>query len=224
MGTYICKEGYVPITVFYPLNNSSVVTRIAIFASGTGSNARKIAEYFEVSPEARVALIASNRKDAPVLQFAADKGIPALLLERKSFYDTRDTLAELENRSIDLIVLAGFLWLVPGYLIHAFENRMINIHPALLPKFGGKGMYGHRVHEAVLAAGEKESGITIHLVDEEYDHGKTLFQARCPVRESDTPETLARSVQQLEHLYFPKIIDQYIREALPSLPQKSNLP
>lgn len=196
------------------------MTNIAIFASGTGSNARKIVEYFEGSSSVTVALIASNRKDAPVLDFAREKGIPVMLLNRNSFYETQDALASLRDRSIDLVVLAGFLWLVPGYFIRAFENRIINIHPALLPKFGGKGMYGHFVHEAVLASGEKESGITIHLVDEQYDHGKTLFQARCPVRDSDTPETLARSVQQLEHLYFPKIIDQYIRETLP----KNNLP
>lgn len=196
------------------------MTNIAIFASGTGSNARKIVEYFEGSSSVTVALIASNRKDAPVLDFAREKGIPVMLLNRNSFYETQDALASLRDRSIDLVVLAGFLWLVPGYFIRAFENRIINIHPALLPKFGGKGMYGHFVHEAVLASGEKESGITIHLVDEQYDHGKTLFQARCPVRDSDTPETLARSVQQLEHLYFPRIIDQYIRETLP----KNNLP
>ncbi|MFZ2899560.1 MAG: phosphoribosylglycinamide formyltransferase [Saprospiraceae bacterium] len=196
------------------------MTNIAIFASGTGSNARKIVEYFEGSPSVTVALIASNRKDAPVLDFAREKGIPVMLLNRKSFYETQDTLLGLQSRAIDLIVLAGFLWLVPSYFIRAFENRIINIHPALLPKFGGKGMYGHFVHEAVLGAGERESGITIHLVDEQYDHGKTLFQASCPVKDSDTPETLARSVQQLEHLYFPKIIDQYIRETLP----KNNLP
>jgi phosphoribosylglycinamide formyltransferase-1 len=196
------------------------VTNIAIFASGTGSNARKIVEYFEGSASVTVALIASNRKDAPVLDYAREKGIPVMLLNRESFYETQDALRDLQARSIDLIVLAGFLWLAPAYLIHAFENRIINIHPALLPKFGGKGMYGHFVHEAVLASGEKESGITIHLVDEQYDHGKTLFQASCPVLDSDTPETLARSVQQLEHLYFPKIIDQYIRETLP----KNNLP
>lgn len=196
------------------------MTNIAIFASGTGSNARKIVEYFEGSSSVSVALIASNRKDAPVLDFAREKGIPVMLLNRNSFYETQDALASLRDRSIDLVVLAGFLWLVPGYFIRAFENRIINIHPALLPKFGGKGMYGHFVHEAVLASGEKESGITIHLVDEQYDHGKTLFQARCPVQDSDTPETLARSVQQLEHLYFPRIIDQYIRETLP----KNNLP
>lgn len=196
------------------------MTNIAIFASGTGSNARKIAEYFEGSPSVTVALVASNRKDAPVLDFAREKGIPVMLLKRKSFYETRETLRDLQSRSIDLIVLAGFLWLVPSYFIRAFENRIINIHPALLPKFGGKGMYGHYVHEAVIASGEKESGVTIHLVDEQYDHGKTLFQASCPVLESDTPETLAKNVQQLEHLYFPKIIDQYIRETLP----KNNLP
>lgn len=199
------------------------MTQIAIFASGTGSNARKIVEHFENSAEGRVALIASNRKDAPVLQFAAKEGIPALLLDRKSFYESRALLAEMEARSIDLIILAGFLWLVPAYLVEAFENRIINIHPALLPKFGGKGMYGRHVHEAVLAAREKESGITIHLVDTAYDRGKILFQAGCSVSDHDSPDTLARKVQQLEHLFFPQIIDQYIRETLPFLPVKNNL-
>lgn len=205
------------------LFNANSVIQIAIFASGTGSNAKKIVEHFEGSSEVRVSLILSNRKDAPVLQFAAEKGIPSMLLTRNSFYESRNFLSVLETKAIDLIILAGFLWLVPVYLIHAYENRILNIHPALLPKFGGKGMYGHHVHEAVLASGEKESGITIHLIDEEYDQGKTLFQARCTVEKADTPETLARKVQQLEHLYFPQVIDQYIRETLPSLPLKNNL-
>lgn len=196
----------------------SDVVQIAIFASGTGSNARKIVEFFESSSSARVALIISNRKDAPVLQFAEEKGIPTVLLERKPFYENDDLLHLLDAHKVGLIILAGFLWLVPGYLIHRFRQRIINIHPALLPRFGGKGMYGHHVHEAVVAAGEKESGITIHLVDEEYDRGKTIFQTRCPVLPDDTPDTLARRVLQLEHRYFPVVIDQYIKEVLPSLP------
>lgn len=177
--------------------------------------------YFEGSSEVRVALIISNRKDAPVLQAAAEEGIPTVLLERKSFYESSALLQVLEEHAIDLIILAGFLWLVPEYLLSAYNRRIINIHPALLPKFGGKGMYGHHVHEAVLAAGEKESGITIHLIDEEYDKGQTLFQARCPVVANDTPDTLAARIQVLEHHYFPKIIDQYIREGLPSLLSKN---
>lgn len=192
------------------------MTHIAIFASGTGTNARKIIEYFESSSEVKVALVVSNRKNALVLDAAAERGIPTILLERKSFYHSETILTELQTYSISLIILAGFLWLIPPYLVRAFTDRIINIHPALLPKFGGKGMYGHHVHEAVLDAGEKESGITIHLVDEIYDNGSTLFQAKCPVEVNDTPETLAKRVLKLEHYYFPRIIDEYIRETLPS--------
>lgn len=177
-------------------------------------------EYFEGSSEVEVVLVISNRKDAFVLQIAAEKGIPTLLLDRKSFYETQTLLLTLEEYSVSLIILAGFLWLLPGYLVRAYERRIINIHPALLPKFGGKGMYGHHVHEAVLAAGEKESGITIHLVDEVYDHGSPLFQARCPVDSTDTPDLLAQKVQLLEHRYYPQVIDEYIRETLPFLLHK----
>lgn len=196
---------------------------IAIFASGTGTNARKILAHFEGSTEVRVALIVSNRKDAPVLRAAEERGIDTLVIDRASFYDSASILEALNKYAIELIVLAGFLWLLPPYLVKAYHRRIINIHPALLPKFGGKGMYGHHVHEAVLNAGEKESGITIHLVDEEYDRGQALFQARCPVDAGDTPESLAGKVQLLEHHYFPLIIDQYIKEGLPSLFLKNQL-
>ena len=198
------------------------MVHIAIFASGTGTNARKIIEYFEDSSAVQVALVISNRKNAFVLQLAAEKGIPTLLLDKTSFYESHALLTTLREYSITLIALAGFLWLIPGYLIKAFEYRILNIHPALLPKFGGKGMYGHHVHEAVLTSGEKESGITIHLVDEKYDHGSPLFQARCPVFPDDTPDTLANRVLQLEHQYYPQVIDEYIREKLSSLLHKTN--
>jgi phosphoribosylglycinamide formyltransferase 1 len=200
------------------------VVNIAIFASGTGSNARKIQNYFETSAEARVVLLVSNRKDAPVLQWAADKDIPTALIDRKSFYEPEGILGILQAHSVDLIALAGFLWLIPPYLIKAYPRRILNIHPALLPKFGGKGMYGMNVHQAVLAAGEKESGISIHLVDEQYDHGDTLFQARCPVEDTDTPDTLAHRVLQLEHSFYPQIIAQYIREGLPTPFFKTQMP
>ena len=201
--------------------NTYRVVQLAIFASGTGSNARKIMAYFEDSSEVRVALVVSNRRDAPVLQAAAEKGIPTLVTGRDTFYENNGLLGAMDQYAIDLIILAGFLWLIPEYLVRAFNRRIINIHPALLPRFGGKGMYGHFVHEAVLAAGESESGITIHLIDGEYDKGTTLFQAKCPVVAGDTPETLAAKVQQLEHQYFPPIIHQYIRESLPSLLSKN---
>lgn len=185
---------------------------IAVFASGAGTNARKILTFFEGSPEVRIGLIVSSRKDALVLKIAEEQGIPAILLERKSFYEGKAILEILRKHSIDLIVLAGFLWLMPAYLVKAYNRKIVNIHPALLPSHGGKGMYGHHVHEAVLEAGDKESGITIHLVDEDYDRGQILFQAKCPVEASDTPETLAQRVQQLEHHYYAQIIDQYIKE------------
>lgn len=199
------------------------MVHIAVFASGAGTNARKILTYFEGSPEVQIGLIVTNRKDALVLRTAEEKGIPALLLDRSSFYDSKTILGVLGKHSIDLIVLAGFLWLIPAYLVKNYNRRIVNIHPALLPKHGGKGMYGHYVHEAVLEAGDKESGITIHLIDEHYDRGQILFQAKCPVEATDTPETLAQRVQQLEHLYYAQIIEQYIKEGNASALFKNQL-
>jgi phosphoribosylglycinamide formyltransferase-1 len=183
---------------------------IAIFASGTGSNARKIIEYFQDSPVVQVALVVSNKKDAGVLDIAKAHGIPVYVIGRQSFYETEDLLAVLQQHRVEFIALAGFLWLIPAYLVRAYPRRMVNIHPALLPKYGGKGMYGIHVHEAVRAADEPETGITIHYVNEHYDEGDIVFQARCPVAPHDTPADIARNVLTLEHLYYPQIIAQIL--------------
>lgn len=183
---------------------------LAIFASGTGSNASRIIDHFKEHPSIVVSLVVASKADAGVLNIAKAHNIPTLVLNRSSFRDTEDLLGELAQHSIDFLVLAGFLWLVPFYLVQAFENRIVNIHPALLPKFGGKGMYGINVHRAVLEAGEKESGPTIHLVNEQYDEGVILMQATCPVEENDTPEELAKRVLALEHAHFAPAIEQYL--------------
>jgi phosphoribosylglycinamide formyltransferase 1 len=186
--------------------------RLAIFASGTGSNAKKIVEYFNKNTYINVSLIVSNKKDAPVLEMGQANGIETLVIERQKFYETEDLLQTLQARQIDFIVLAGFLWLMPFYLIKAFERKIVNIHPALLPKYGGKGMYGMRVHEAVKAAGERETGITIHFVDEEYDNGDIIFQEKCYLEPKDTSEEIAHKVQLLEHQYFAPVIEKLLLE------------
>jgi phosphoribosylglycinamide formyltransferase-1 len=190
--------------------------RIAIFASGKGTNARKIIEYFAASDKIIVALIVSNKPDAGVLNIAKEYQIPALLIEKKKFFEGNHYIDELKNAGITFIVLAGFLWKLPAALIKAYQNKIINIHPALLPEYGGKGMYGHHVHEAVINKPEKESGITIHYVDEHYDHGQHIFQIACPVFPDDTPEKLAQRIQLLEHKYYPRIIEEVLLEIKPS--------
>ena len=192
--------------------------RIAIFASGTGSNAEKIIEYL-ASPlppsplrgeGMGVRSIVSNKPDAGVLKIASLNNIPTLIIEKEKFYRGNAYVDELKNAGIDFLVLAGFLWKLPSLLIKAYPGKIINIHPALLPKYGGKGMYGHFVHEAVLAAKEKESGITIHYVDEHYDNGGIIFQAKCPVYESDTPDSLEQRIRKLEHEHYPKVIEEVV--------------
>ncbi|MBI5858442.1 MAG: phosphoribosylglycinamide formyltransferase [Sphingobacteriales bacterium] len=194
-----------------PLKLSLSPVNIAIFASGAGSNTQKIIDRFRQSEKIRVALIVCNNPDAGVLKIAARENIPALLIEKERFFRGDAYLNELKERNIDFIVLAGFLWKLPVSLIRAFSHKIINIHPALLPKYGGKGMYGHRVHEAVIAAGEKESGISIHYVDELYDHGKIIFQARCPVLENDTADSLAQRIHALEHEHYPRVIEDLLK-------------
>jgi len=184
--------------------------KIAIFASGTGSNATKIVEHFKSHPSITVALILSNKKTAPVLQMAATNNIPTLLITRKSFYESESILADLAKHQIDFIALAGFLWLIPSYLVKAFENKMVNIHPALLPKYGGKGMYGMNVHRAVHDNKDRESGITIHFVNEQYDEGNSIFQATCGIDSEDDPAAIRSKVLQLEHYYFPRIIESVL--------------
>lgn len=185
---------------------------IAIFASGKGSNARKIIQYFENHRHIHIKLIVCNKPGAGVLEIASAFGIPTLILDRKGFYESEKFIQEFENQHITHIVLAGFLWKIPENMIKTFPGHIINIHPALLPKFGGKGMYGENVHKTVLEQGEKESGITIHLVDEEYDHGKTIFQATLPVLPSDTPDSLAEKIHVLEHQHYPHQIEKWINQ------------
>lgn len=189
-----------------------MAVNIAIFASGRGSNARKIIEYFNDQRGISVALILANRPDAKVLDLGPENGIPTLVLQRKAFYEHRTLLKELKDLQIDYIILAGFLWLIPDYLVRAFPRRILNIHPALLPKYGGKGMYGIHVHRAVAQAGEEESGITIHYVNERYDEGAIIYQATCALNPADEPEDIAKKVLKLEHHYYPRVIHQVIKE------------
>jgi phosphoribosylglycinamide formyltransferase-1 len=187
------------------------MVHIALFASGSGSNAENIFLYFQNKPGIRVSCICTNRADAPVIERARRLSVPILIFSKSDFYESTRVLDYLREYKADWVVLAGFLWLVPDPLISRYPNRIINIHPALLPKYGGKGMYGHHVHEAVLANREKQSGITIHLIDPEYDKGPVLFQATCPVKPHDTPESLAARVHELEYRFFPKVIEETIQ-------------
>ena len=185
-------------------------TRIAIFGSGNGTNAQRISEYFAENPEVEVNTIITNKKDAYIVQRAKNLGIDCIYFSRHDFFETDNVLNYLKERNIDYVILAGFLWLVPQNLLSAFPKRIINIHPALLPKYGGKGMFGEHVHEAVIANHETQSGITIHFVDEHYDRGTTIFQATCDIAPDDTPDTLAQKIHKLEHEHFPKVIEKVV--------------
>jgi phosphoribosylglycinamide formyltransferase 1 len=184
---------------------------IAIFASGSGTNAQRIIEYFSGNPKISVALILSNKPDAYVLVRAKNLNVPAVVFDRHSFNETDDIIKLLKKEKIDFIVLAGFLWMVPVNLILAYPGRIINIHPALLPKYGGKGMYGEQVHEAVIQSGDKVSGISIHYVNEKYDEGDIIFQVKCEVLQNDTPNSLAQRVHQLEYKHYPEVIEKLVR-------------
>jgi phosphoribosylglycinamide formyltransferase-1 len=184
--------------------------QIAIFASGTGTNTRRLIDHFRHHPGIRVSLIVCNRPGAGVLDVAAKENIPQLILDKERFFRGDGYVDELREKKIDFLVLAGFLWKIPRTLVGAYRGRIVNIHPSLLPKYGGKGMYGQFVHEAVIAAADGQTGITIHYVDELYDHGQVIFQAICPVEPGDTPETLAQKIHQLEYAHFPEIVEQVI--------------
>ena len=186
------------------------IKNIAIFASGSGTNAEQIILHFKDSKVGRVKRLLSNKSDAYALVRAEKYGVTTLIFSRDEFYNTNRIPDLLIKEDIDLVVLAGFLWLIPVNLIQAFPDRIINIHPALLPKYGGKGMYGMKIHQSVINSGDKESGISIHLVNEKYDEGKIIFQARCKIEQEDTPESLAQKVHQLEYEYFPKVIEELI--------------
>jgi len=186
------------------------VKKIAIFASGSGTNAQNIAEYFKTSENIRVSLILSNKPDAYVLERAINLDIPFLVFTRKDFYESSYILEVLQDYQIDFIVLAGFLWFVPENILRAFPRKIINIHPALLPNHGGKGMYGDRVHQAVIRSGDKKTGITIHFVNDHYDEGEVIFQDSFDVLPDDTAESIARKVHTLEYKHFPRVIGEVI--------------
>jgi phosphoribosylglycinamide formyltransferase 1 len=190
------------------MGDLSSIIHVAVFASGTGTNTKKIIEYFKNHPHIKIVLIVSNKANAGVLKVAEEENIRSLIIDKEKFFRGDAYTDKLKERNIDFIVLAGFLWKIPSLLVKAYPDRIINIHPALLPKYGGKGMYGHLVHEAVISAKEKESGITIHYVDDLYDHGKIIFQANCAIEENETPETLAQKIHLLEHAHFARIIEQ----------------
>ncbi|MCL3782373.1 phosphoribosylglycinamide formyltransferase [Prolixibacteraceae bacterium JC049] len=183
--------------------------RLAIFVSGSGSNAENIAQYFGQSTSVCVDSIWCNNPKAFALQRAEKLDVPAFVFNREQFSKSNEIVEKLQEREIDLVVLAGFLWLIPTNLIRAFD--IINIHPALLPKYGGKGMYGMNVHRAVIENGEKESGITIHRVDECYDEGEVLLQAKCNVEANDTPEDLVKKIHELEFEHYPKVIESLLK-------------
>lgn len=184
--------------------------KIALFASGNGTNVQQIAEYFKNNNNVKIELIIVNKKDAYVRQRARDLGIEDIYFNREDFYNSNKVLDILKEKKIDFIVLAGFLWMVPQNILDNFPNSIINIHPALLPKYGGKGMYGHHVHEAVITNKEKESGITIHYVNDHYDEGQIIFQAKCEIMPNDTADDLAEKIHLLEKEYFPKIIESVL--------------
>jgi formyltetrahydrofolate-dependent phosphoribosylglycinamide formyltransferase len=188
------------------------VHNVAIFASGAGSNAQQIINRFSKHPTIKVALIVCNKPGAGVLNIAKKHGIPATIIEKDAFFKGEAYVGTLQQHNINFIVLAGFLWKVPTALIKAYSQKIINIHPALLPAYGGKGMYGHFVHEAVIANKETQSGITIHYVDELYDHGAVIKQVTCPVSETDTAATLAAKIHLLEHEHFPQVIEQVLQK------------
>ena len=188
------------------------VKKIAVFASGSGTNAQNIIRYFSDNTDIKVDSLWSNKPDAYALTRAAALGIDTFVFSRKQFYETSEVIDKLNDRGIDLIVLAGFLWLVPENLIDTFT--IVNIHPALLPNYGGKGMYGMKVHQSVVENKEAETGISIHFVNRVYDDGEVIFQAKCPVLSNDSPEDVAQKVHQLEYKYFPTVIEQLLLEKI----------
>ncbi|MFT6815321.1 MAG: phosphoribosylglycinamide formyltransferase-1 [Sphingobacteriales bacterium] len=186
--------------------------KVAIFASGSGSNAQKIIEYLDEKDDAEVTLVLSNNSDAFVLERADNFEIPTHVFSRNEFYKEESVLDLLIRLDIDLVVLAGFLWLIPKYILDSFPSRIVNIHPALLPKYGGKGMYGKKVHQAVLDAGEKGSGVTIHYVNDIYDEGEIIGQHECPIETGETLDSLAFKVHQLEYCHYPKAIYNILKK------------
>jgi len=190
------------------------IVKIALFASGSGTNVENIANYFNGGNVVKPVCVLCNKPDAFVLERAKRLELDSMTFNRADFNDGKRIMEYLTKHDIDMIVLAGFLWLVPQYLIDAYPNRIVNIHPALLPKFGGKGMYGMHVHEAVKESGETETGITIHLIDGNYDKGNTVFQAKVAIDPSDSPDDIANKVHALEYKYYPKVIEEIAKKIL----------
>lgn len=188
------------------------IVNIAILASGSGTNAENIIRYFSQHDTIKVSLVISNKHDAYVLQRASNLQVDAITISAKEWKDEQQVSAILDRYEIDFLVLAGYLLLIPSWLVKRYAGKIVNIHPALLPSYGGKGMYGDHVHNAVIAAGDRESGITIHHVNEHYDQGDVIFQARCPVYPADTPQTLATRIHELEYRHFPEVIEKVIME------------
>lgn len=186
------------------------MVNIAIFASGSGSNAENIATYFKENKQLNISLFMTNKPDAFVIQRAKKLGIPYEIFNKKDFYLSNNVLNILKQNEVEFVVLAGFLWLVPENLIDAYPKKIVNIHPALLPAYGGKGMFGDHVHRAVVENKEKETGITIHYVNKEYDKGDIIFQAKCPIEPTDTPEMIAAKVHELEYRYYPEVIERIL--------------
>jgi len=186
--------------------------KIAIFASGSGSNTENIYDYFKANDKVEISLILTNNSTAKVIERANRLAIPYEIFDRETFYQTTKIVDLLKSKNIDLLVLAGFLWLIPEQLVKAFPNKIINIHPALLPKYGGKGMYGDKVHESVIENKETESGITIHYVNEKYDEGNIIFQAKCEISPTDKPKDLAKKIHGLEYQYFPIVIEKMLSQ------------
>jgi phosphoribosylglycinamide formyltransferase-1 len=190
---------------------ATALTRLAVWASGTGSNAQNLIQAFKNHPNIRVVLVVTNNPDAPVVAKAAALKVPVLLLGPQSWKDGRELLQQLKGYAVDALVLAGFLRKIPDYLLEAYPERIVNLHPSLLPDFGGKGMYGMHVHRAVLDSGQRHSGITIHLVDREYDTGPILAQYRCDILAGDTPQSLADRIHALEHAHYPDVVASWIK-------------
>ena len=187
---------------------------LAIFVSGSGTNCENIIRYFQKSEDVRTVLVVSNREDAYALVRAKNLNVPAVVLKKDRFNDENVLLPLLREYNVDYVILAGFLLMAPSFLIREYDHKIINIHPALLPNYGGKGMYGHHVHEAVLAGGEKESGATVHFVDEGVDTGNIILQRTVPVMEDDTPDTLAARVLKIEHTILPEAVRRFCRDEL----------
>ena len=208
LGQFRFFKNYI-IRVWNKLTGKPTIS-IAIFASGAGTNAQEIINHFSSSSAIKINLIVCNKPGAGVLSIAEKENIPFLLIEKDRFFNGNAYLTELQKSKISFIVMAGFLWKIPEQLIKAYPKKIINLHPGLLPKYGGNGMYGHFVHDAVIGNKEKESGITIHYIDELYDHGEIIFQAKCTVDENDNTESLSKKIHTLEHTHYAAVIEDII--------------